>query len=91
MKYKEWLNEWLDLYVKPSVKPRTYDQYSDVVKRRLIPSLGDYDMDKLDTRIIQRYIVGLSQSGNTKNGNGLAPNSVNSIILVIYASLSKEA
>jgi integrase len=88
MKYKEWLNEWLDLYAKPSVKPRTYDQYSEVVKRRLIPSLGDYDMDELDTRIIQRYIVSLSQSGNVKNGKGLAPNSVNSIILVIHASLS---
>lgn len=88
MKYKEWLNEWLDLYAKPSVKPRTYNQYSNVVKRRLIPNLGEYDMDDLDARIIQRYIVSLSQSGNLKNGKGLAPNSVNSIILVIHASLS---
>lgn len=88
MKYKEWLNEWLDLYAKPSVKPRTYNQYSNVVKRRLIPNLGEYDMDDLDARIIQRYIVSLSQSGNIKNGKGLAPNSVNSIILVIHASLS---
>lgn len=88
MKYKEWLNEWLELYAKPAIKLRTYDQYSDVVKRRLIPSLGDYDMDELDARIIQRYIVDLSQSGNVKNGKGLAPNSVNSIILVIHASLS---
>ena len=88
MKYKEWLIEWLELYAKPSIKQRTYDQYSDVVRRRLIPSLGDYDMDELDARVIQRYIVGLSQSGNTKNGKGLAPNSVNSIILVIHASLS---
>jgi integrase len=45
-------------------------------------------MDELDARVIQRYIVSLSQSGNTKNGKGLAPNSVNSIILVIHASLS---
>ena len=88
MKYKEWLNEWLDLYAKPSVKPRTYNQYSNVVRRRLIPNLGEYDMDDLDARIIQRYIVSLSQSGNIKNGKGLAPNSVNSIILVIHASLS---
>lgn len=88
MKYKEWLIEWLELYAKPSIKQRTYDQYSDVVRRRLIPSLGDYDMDELDARVIQRYIVSLSQSGNTKNGKGLAPNFVNSIILVIHASLS---
>ena len=74
MKYSEWLVEWLELYEKPSVKKRTYDQYSDVVKRRLLPSLGDYDMDDLDARTLQRYILGLSLDGNMKNGKGLAPN-----------------
>lgn len=88
MKYKEWLKEWLELYAKQSIKQRTYEQYSDVVRRRLIPNLGEYDMDELDARVIQRYIVKLSESGNTKNGKGLSPNSVNSIILVIHSSLS---
>ena len=27
MIYKDWLREWLRLYVKPSVKERTYDKY----------------------------------------------------------------
>ena len=37
MKYKEWLVDWLELYEKPSVKPRTYKQYSDVIyKLRLL-------------------------------------------------------
>lgn len=49
MKYKDWLREWLELYEKPSVKPRTYAQYCDVIERRLIPALGDYDMDELET------------------------------------------
>ena len=66
MKYKEWLREWLELYEKPSVKPRTYAQYCDVIERRLIPALGDYDMDELETRVLQRYIVDLSQNGNTR-------------------------
>ena len=26
MKYKEWLNDWLELYEKESVKPRTYSK-----------------------------------------------------------------
>ena len=33
-------------------------------------------------------IVDLSQKGNTKMGKGLAPNSVNCIILVLHSSLS---
>ena len=68
-------------YEKPSVKPRTYKQYSDIIHKRLIPSLGEYDMDELDARVLQRYIVELSQNGNKRTGRGLAPNSVNSVIL----------
>ena len=88
MKYSEWLNEWLELYEKPTVKQRTYKQYSDVVNNRLIPALGDYDICELDARVLQRYIVELSQQGNTRTGKGLSANSVNSIILVMHSSLS---
>ena len=45
MKYKEWLHDWLELYEKESVKPRTYKQYEDVIEKRLIPALGDYEME----------------------------------------------
>ena len=69
-------------------KPRTYKQYKDVINKRLIPALGDYEMEDLSPIILQRYIVDLSQKGNTKTGKGLAPNSVNCIILVLHSSLS---
>ena len=88
MKYKEWLHDWLELYEKESVKPRTYKQYGDVINKRLIPALGDYEMEDLSPIILQRYIVDLSQKGNTMTGKGLAPNSVNCIILVLHSSLS---
>ena len=76
MKYKEWLHDWLELYEKESVKPRTYKQYEDIINKRLIPALGDYEMEDLSPIILQRYIVDLSQKGNTMTGKGLAPNSV---------------
>ena len=88
MNYKEWLHDWLELYQKESVKPRTYKQYEDIISHRLIPSLGEYEMDALTPIVLQRFIVELSQNGNTKSGKGLAPNSVNSIILVLHSSLS---
>lgn len=80
MKYKEWLHDWLELYEKESVKPRTYEQYEDIINKRLIPSLGEYEMDELTSIVLQRFIVELSQKGNTKTGKGLAPNSVKGII-----------
>ncbi len=88
MKYKDWLHDWLELYEKESVKPRTYKQYRDIIGKRLIPDLGNYEMEELTPIVLQQYIVALSRTGNTKTGKGLAPNSVNGIILVIHASLS---
>ena len=88
MKYKEWLHDWLELYEKETVKPRSYKQYEDIIYKRLIPALGDYEIEDLTPIILQRYIVGLSKKGNIKTGKGLAPNSVNSIILVLRSSLS---
>jgi integrase len=88
MKYKEWLQDWLELYEKGAVKARTFKQYEDIVNKRLIPILGDYEMEELTPIVLQRYIVELSQNGNTKTGKGLAPNSVNAIILVLRSSLT---
>lgn len=88
MIYKEWLNEWLELYEKPCIKHRTHLQYGAIIEHRLIPMFGECDMDELDARELQKYIVDLMQKGNTRNGKGLAPNSVNTIVLVLRSSLS---
>jgi len=90
MQYKEWLREWLECYVKPSSKQKTYIRYSEIVSQHLVKALGDYDMDDLTPLILQRYATELLQSGNLKTEKGLSANSVNGIITVIQNSL-KEA
>lgn len=40
MKYKEWLNIWLENYVKPTAKMWTYERYSQIVKQ--LNSEGDF-------------------------------------------------
>lgn len=88
MRYQDWLNEWMELYERNSVKQRTYTQYYDVVTKRLIPALGCYEMDDLNARVLQKFIVELSQHGNRRTERGLSPNSVNTVILVLHSSLS---
>ena len=87
MLYKEWLNDWLENYVSPSAKPRTYARYSDVVQKRLIPKFGDTEMAELTPYVMQKYITELTQRGNVMTGKGLSTNTVNSIIAVIQGSL----
>ena len=88
MLYQEWLKDWLTNYVMSSTKDKTYSRYADVVNQHLIPKLGGYDLRELTPLIVQRYITELLQSGNLKTGEGLAANSVNSIITVIQGSMA---
>lgn len=87
MKYQEWLSEWLNNYVMPSSKQRTYTRYEEIVMQHIVPHLGEYEIAELSPIIFQKFVTLLLQSGNLKNGQGLATNSVNSIITVVQCSL----
>lgn len=87
MKYKEWLNYWLENYVQPTAKQRTYIRYKEIVCQHIFPKLGEYSLPALTPFIMQCYITELLKAGNLKTGMGLSPNSVNSIITVLQNSL----
>ncbi|MFQ7079496.1 MAG: tyrosine-type recombinase/integrase [Christensenellaceae bacterium] len=87
MKYSEWLNIWLENYIKPTHKIRTIDLYGQMVEKKIVPYLGDYDMDELTPIMIQRYVTEMIEKGNTRTGKGLSSNSVNGFISVIQSSL----
>lgn len=52
MKYKEWLKEWFDNYVKPTTKERTYMRYNEILHQHIIPHLGEYKLNDLTPIII---------------------------------------
>ena len=87
MNYKEWLMMWLENYVKPTHKIRTYDLYKQAVEKKIVPYLGDYDMDELTPIVVQRYVADMLENGNSRTGKGLSSNSVNGIISVVQNSL----
>ena len=37
MKYSEWLNIWLENYVKSTQKIRTFDLYKQTVEKKIAP------------------------------------------------------
>lgn len=87
MKLKEWMNDWLELYVKPTSKRRTYDRYLELTRLHIVPELGDYDVEELSSDILQKFVTGRLNSGNMLTGKGLASNTVCSIINVLQCSL----
>lgn len=87
MKYKQWLSEWLENYVKPVSKHKTYLRYNDIVKQHVTAQLGNYELKNLTPLVLQHYTMQLLQKGNLRTGRGLAVNTVNGIVTVIQNSL----
>lgn len=87
MKYKDWLTQWLENYVYPSVKVRTFERYKLIVERHIKEKLGGTELSELSLLALQSFITELLRDGNKKTGVGLAANSVNSVISVIQSSL----
>ncbi len=87
MYYKEWLYDWLEHYMKPTTKDKTFTRYKEIVSLHLIPKFGNCDVNDLTPIVVQKYISELLDHGNLKTGKGLAPNSVNAIIVVVQNSL----
>lgn len=82
MKYKDWLNEWLKLYVKPATKIRTYKKYKRQIETHILPALGEFELHELTATVLQRFTVDLSEKG-------LSANTVNGIISVLKSSLKR--
>jgi len=87
MKYKEWLNIWLDNYIKPSSKMQTAKSYERIINKQISVALGEKELTDLTTMDIQLFVTDLLNNGNTRTHSGLAANSVNGIISVIQNSL----
>ncbi len=84
MQYKEWLEEWLELYVRASTKQGTFEKYRQQAEKYLLPMLGEYDLDALGAVELQKFSVAMSD-------RGLAANTVNGVINILQASLKKAA
>ena len=87
MKYINWLTQWLENYIHPSVKVRTYERYKLIIEQHIRDKLGDMELNALSPLALQTFITRLLQSGNRRTGKGLSANSINAVISVIQSSL----
>ena len=87
MMYNNWLKEWLQNYIKPSTKKRTFNQYSKIIQTHILPYLGDLKLEELTPLIIQKFITKLSINGNKCTGKGLSASYIRMIVSIIKNSL----
>ena len=87
MKYIDWLNIWLNNYIKPSAKERTYMRYEQLIRTHIAQKIGGNDINDLTPIVLQSFVTELLNSGNLKTGKELSANFVNTVISVVQNSL----
>ena len=67
----EWIKVWLNEYIKPSVRVKTYEKYSDCLLTYIFPRLGNYPMKKIKAPDMQKIFNDMAATG-CRGGNGLS-------------------
>lgn len=78
----DYLAQWLEESVRPSVRIRTYESYRSIVNLHLIPDIGRYQLTKLTPRHVQTML-------NGKTRRGLSPRTVAYIRTVLRIALGR--
>lgn len=86
----EWFTTWLNVYMKPSLRPTTWESYRYQVEGHIIPALGHLKLPQLQTVHIQRLYNKKLKSGRLDGRKGgLSPRSIKYIHTVIHSALEQ--
>lgn len=64
--FKDFINDYLDLIAKPSVKPSTFAGYTKVVEKRLVKKFGHLKLTNFNPVTISKYYRELLDEGLTE-------------------------
>ena len=78
----QFLDRWLEESVKPSVRPRTYESYGQLVRLHLRPDLGHVRLEHLDAPAVQAFV-------NAKLASGLSPRTVQYLHAILRRALGQ--
>lgn len=84
----EYLTFWLEDYARPSIEPKTYDKYRNVVYNHLIPELGSTPIGKLRPSQLKGFYARKLKGGRADGKpGGLANSTVRLMHVVIKLAL----
>ncbi|MFZ5639182.1 MAG: site-specific integrase [Bacillota bacterium] len=85
----QWLDDWLNVYVKNSVKLSTWENYKIMVETHLKPSLGHFMLKDLRPEHVQVIINQKLESGRKDGKGGLSSRHVNYMITILNMALKQ--
>ncbi len=61
--FAEYLGRWLSDYARPNISPRSYERYAGIIKKYLIPEMGDIPLTQLKPEHIQKHVRAIRDQG----------------------------
>lgn len=74
-------NDWMNRYCKVNLKPSTVENYRKKIKNHIIPEIGSYYLNSLNSAVLQDFI-------NRKFNEGLSRNSLSVLKGILTNSLN---
>ncbi|MBQ3037960.1 MAG: hypothetical protein IJA12_06565 [Oscillospiraceae bacterium] len=87
---EQWLNKWLELYAKPTVRQTTLVSYYGYINNHICPKIGHLKLSELKTEALQIFFneKAIGERCDGKNG-GLSPKTLRNIRMMLHAALKK--
>ncbi|MBI2836073.1 MAG: tyrosine-type recombinase/integrase [Chloroflexi bacterium] len=83
----EYLERWLKDYAAPNLAPRTAEGYEHIIRRHLIPALGNVTLTGLKPEHILRYQSEKLSGGRCDGKGALSPRTVRHHHMALHAAL----
>ena len=78
---------WLDS-TKLNVKESTYARYYHLITHHILPNLGQYEISRISTALIEAYIHTLLTSGRIDGTGGLSAKTVSDILVILKSTFA---
>ena len=88
IKVKDFMKQWIDLYIKGQLSPTTVQHYVYQTEKYILPVFGDLHLQQLRNIDIQKWVFSL-QDGSPLTGKPLAPKTIKNIVLNLSAAMKK--
>jgi len=67
----DYMNDWLELYIKPHREPKTVSYYSGMIKHHITPTIGRIQLRKLTSVAVQKMLNEKSAPFTVDIGEGM--------------------
>jgi integrase len=83
----EYLERWLRDYARPNLFPRTAEGYEHIIRRHLIPALGNMTLTSLKPEHLGRYYSEKFSSGRCNGAGGLSAQTIRHHHTILHKAL----